>query len=340
MSNKITITKEQISFITEIKERVRSAQYEAMKFVNTTLINLYWDIGKSISEKQNESWGESVVPTLSKELQEEFPGSSGFSVANLWLMAQFYNEYSSNKILEPLVREISWTKNIAIMKKCKEVQERRFYILTTKKYGWTKSVLTHQIENKSYEKYLLNQTNYDQVLPDHLKNQAILSVKDQYNFELLDLADEHSERELETSIIKNIRAFLMQMGSDFAFIGNQYRLEVDGQEYFIDLLLYHRQLRSLIAVELKIGDFKPEYKGKMEFYLSVLNDKVKHPDENDAIGIIICKSKSRTIVEYSLKSSTMPIGVSTYSLTAKLPPEYENLLPSPEEINEKINRIE
>ena len=340
MSNKITITKEQISFITEIKERVRSAQYEAMKFVNTTLINLYWDIGKSISEKQNESWGESVVPTLSKELQEEFPGSSGFSVANLWLMAQFYNEYSSNKILEPLVREISWTKNIAIMKKCKEVQERRFYILTTKKYGWTKSVLTHQIENKSYEKYLLNQTNYDQVLPDHLKNQAILSVKDQYNFELLDLADEHSERELETSIIKNIRAFLMQMGSDFAFIGNQYRLEVDRQEYFIDLLLYHRQLRSLIAVELKIGDFKPEYKGKMEFYLSVLNDKVKHPDENDAIGIIICKSKSRTIVEYSLKSSTMPIGVSTYSLTAKLPPEYENLLPSPEEINEKINRIE
>jgi len=340
MKNKITIPKEQISFITEIKERVRSAQYEAMKFVNTALINLYWDIGKSISDKQNESWGKSIVPTLSRELQEEFPGSSGFSEANLWLMAQFYNEYSSNEILEPLVREISWSKNVAIMKKCKDVQERRFYILTTKKYGWTKNVLTHQIENKSYEKYLLNQTNYDKVLPDHLKNQAVLSVKDQYNFELLDLADEHSERELETSIIKNIRAFLMQMGSDFAFIGNQYRLEVDGQEYFIDLLLYHRQLRSLIAVELKIGDFKPEYKGKMEFYLSVLNDKVKHPVENDAIGIIICKSKSRTVVEYSLKSSTMPIGVSTYSLTAKLPPEYENLLPSPEEINEKINRIE
>ena len=340
MTNKITITKEQISFITEIKEKVRSAQYEAMKFVNTTLIDLYWDIGKSLSDKQKESWGKSVVSTLSKELQEEFPGSSGFSEANLWLMAQFYNEYSSNEILEPLVREISWSKNIAIMKKCKDDQERRFYILTTKKYGWTKNVLTHQIENKSYEKYLLNQTNYDDVLPDHLKNQAVLSVKDQYNFELLDLADEHSERELETSIIKNIRAFLMQMGNDFTFIGNQYRVEVDGKEYFIDLLLYHRQLKSLIAVELKIGDFKPEYKGKMEFYLSVLNDKIKHPDENDAIGIIICKSKSRTIVEYSLKSSTMPIGVSTYDLTAKLPPEYKNILPSPEEINEKINRIE
>lgn len=340
MPNKISITKEQISFISEIKERVRTAQYEAMKFVNTTLINLYWDIGKSISEKQNESWGKFIVPTLSKELQNEFPGTSGFSVANLWLMAQIYNEYSSNEILEPLVREISWSKNIVIMKKCKETQERRFYILTTKKFGWTKSVLTHQIENKSYEKYLLNQTNYDKVLPDLLKNQAVLSVKDQYNFELLDLADVHSERELETSIIKNIRAFLMQMGSDFTFVGNQYRVEVDGKEYFIDLLLYHRQLKSLIAVELKIGDFKPEYKGKMEFYLSVLNDKIKHPDENDAIGIIICKSKSRTVVEYSLKSSILPIGVSTYSLTAKLPPEYENLLPSPEEINEKINRIE
>ncbi|MDA3838770.1 MAG: PDDEXK nuclease domain-containing protein [Candidatus Delongbacteria bacterium] len=340
MPNKITISKEQISFISEIKERVRTAQYDAMKSVNTTLINLYWDIGKSLSDKQKESWGKSVVSTLSKELQEEFPGSSGFSEANLWLMAQFYNEYNSNEILEPLVREISWSKNIAIMKKCKDDQERRFYILTTKKYGWTKNVLTHQIENKSYEKYLLNQTNYDDVLPDHLKNQAVLSVKDQYNFELLDLADEHSERELETSIIKNIRAFLMQMGNDFTFIGNQYRVEVDGKEYFIDLLLYHRQLKSLIAVELKIGDFKPEYKGKMEFYLSVLNDKIKHPDENDAIGIIICKSKSRTIVEYSLKSSTMPIGVSTYGLTAKLPPEYKNLLPSPEEINEKINRID
>jgi predicted nuclease of restriction endonuclease-like (RecB) superfamily len=340
MVDKITIIQAQTSFIIEIKERVRRAQYEAMKAVNTSLINLYWDIGKSLSEKQQESWGKSIVPKLSEELQKEFPGTGGFSTTNLWLMLQFYNEYSSSEILHPLVGEIGWSKNVVIMNKCNDAQERRFYTLMTKKYGWTKNVLLHQIENKSFEKYLLNQTNFDKILPDELKNQAILAIKDDYNFELLDLADEHSERELENSIIKNIRTFLLEMGHNFAFLGNQYRLEVGGKEYFIDLLLFHRQLRCMVAVELKIGDFMPEYKGKMEFYLSVLNDKIKLPDENDAIGIIICKSKNRTIVEYSLKTSSMPIGVSTYSLTSKLPKEYAKLLPSPEEINEKINRIE
>jgi len=335
----MSIDKTQHSFIIEIKEKVRLAQYEAMKAVNTQLINLYWDIGKSISEKQQESWGKAIVPTLSKELQAEFPGVGGFSTTNLWLMTQFYLEYHFVEILHPLVVEISWSKHIVIMNKCKNNQERQFYILSTKKFGWTKNVLIHQIENKTFEKYLLNQTSFDATLPEKLKKQAILAVKDHYNFELLGLADEHNERELEQAIVKNIRNFLLEMGHDFAFIGNQYRLEVEGNEYFIDLLLYHRQLRCLIAIELKIGEFMPEYKGKMEFYLSVLNDKIKLPDENDAIGIIICKSKKRTIVEYSLKTANMPIGVATYGLTNKLPKQYQNLLPSPEEINQRISGL-
>ena len=190
-----------------------------------------------------------------------------------------------------------------------------------------------------YENYLLGQSNFDKTLPDKIKDQAILALKDEYTFDLVGLAEEHSEYELEQTIIKNIRAFLMEFGTDFSFIGNQYRLEVDGKEYFIDLLLYNRRLQAMIAIELKIGEFQPEYKGKMEFYLNVLNDTVKLPHENPAIGIIICKSKNRMIVEYALKSSNMPIGVATYSLSSELPEAYKELLPTSEEIAKKIELL-
>lgn len=328
----------QHTFIADIKQKVRQAQYEALKTVNTQLINLYWEIGKSIAEKQSENWGKAIVPKLSKELQNEFPGIGGFSTTNLWLMTQFYNEYHSVEFLQPLVGEISWSKHIAILNKCKNNQERQFYILSTKKFGWTKNVLIHQIENKTFEKYLLNQTNFEDTLPESLKNQAFLAVKDEYTFDFLNLSNEHSESELEQALIQNIRRFLTELGHNYTFVGNQYKVEVSDKEYFIDLLLYHRQLQCLIAIELKIGEYMPEYKGKMEFYLSVLNDKIKLPHENEAIGIIICKSKDRTIVEYSLKSSTMPIGVATYNTSTILPKEYQNLLPSSSDISDKINQ--
>lgn len=328
----------QTAFIADIKQKIRLAQYEALKVVNVQLINLYWEIGKAISEKQAESWGEAIVPTLSKELQREFPGIGGFSVGNLWLMAQFYSEYQIDENLAPLVREISWSKHITILKKCKDSLERKFYTLATKKFGWSKNVLMHQIENKTYQKYLLNQTNFDQTLPDIVQNQAVLAVKDEYTFDFLGLSQLHSEKELEESLIQNIRNFLLEMGYQFTFIGNQFRLEAGGKEYFIDLLLYHRQLQCLVAIELKVGEFLPEYKGKMEFYLSLLNDKVRLPHENDSIGIIICKEKNRTIVEYSLKTSKLPIGVATYTLTDTLPKSYQNLLPSSKEISDKINK--
>lgn len=328
----------QHNFIAEIKHKVRQAQYEALKVVNTQLINLYWEIGKSIAEKQSENWGKAIVPTLSKELQNEFPGIGGFSTTNLWLMAQFYAEYNSVEFLQPLVGEISWTKQIAILNKCKNNQERQFYILSTKKFGWTKNILIHQIENKTFEKYLLNQTNFEKTLPENIKNQAHLAIKDEYTFDFLNLADEHSENDLEQALIHNIRSFLLELGHNYTFVGNQYKVTASHKEYFIDLLLYHRQLQCLIAIDLKIGEFLPEYKGKMEFYLSVLNDTVKLPHENEAIGIIICKSKDRTIVEYSLKSSTLPIGVATYNTSTLLPKEYQNLLPNSSEISQKINQ--
>ena len=332
----ITFEKIQFNFIAEIKQKIRYSQYEAMRSVNVQLVNLYWEIGKAIAEKQQESWGKAVVPTLSKEIQKEFPGVGGFSVGNLWLMAQFYTEYHDVINLVPLVREISWSKHITILKSCKDNLERQFYIQATKKFGWTKNVLIHHIEEKSYENYLLNQTNFEKTLPENIKNQAIFAVKDEFTFDFLNFGDKHSETQLETALVNNIRAFLLEMNFQFAFIGNQFRVQIDDKEYFIDLLLYHRQLQCLVAIELKVGEFIPEYKGKMEFYLSILNEKVKLNNENDAIGIIICKEKNRTIVEYSLKTSNMPIGVATYTTTAKLPDNYQNFLPDSDTITKKL----
>jgi predicted nuclease of restriction endonuclease-like (RecB) superfamily len=254
--------KDYTNFIGTIKERIRSAQYEALKAVNKELVGLYWDIGKMISEKQKElGWGKSVVENISKDLTQEF-SKGGFSVSNLWYMAQFYQEYQGNTNLEPLVREIGWTHNLIIFKKCKEINSRVFYITHTNKFGWSKRVLEHQIENKTYEKYLLNQTNYDNESPEKFNHQKHLAIKDHYTFDFLELSEKHSERELESSLIRNIQSFLVELGGELAFIGSQFKLELDGDEFFIDLLLFHRELRCMVVVELKAGKFKPEYKGK------------------------------------------------------------------------------
>ena len=242
---------------------MRAAQYEALKAVNTQLIDLYWELGMSISEKQALGWGKAIVPTLSKELQKEFPSMSGFSTTNLWYMVQLYTEYKDDANLQPVVGEISWSKHLVILSKCKDSLERQFYTLATRKFGWTKDVLVHQVENKSYEKYLLNQTNFDMVMPKEMARQAFLAVKDNYTFDFVNLADEHAESELEQALLKNIRAFLLEMGSDFTFVGSQFRLLVADKEYKVDLLLFHRRLQSLIAIDLKIGEFEPEHKGKI-----------------------------------------------------------------------------
>jgi predicted nuclease of restriction endonuclease-like (RecB) superfamily len=334
---KLLVEKEYHHFLLEIKTRIKEAQYSALKTVNTELVQLYQDIGKKIVEKQE--WGKSIVETLAKDLQKEFPGIMGFSSRNLWNMRNFYLTIKDNEKLQLLVAEISWVKNLIIMEKCKDVLEKEFYLRMTKKFGWTKDVLIHQIENKSYEKYLLNQTNFDKTVPIKYQNQAKLAVKDEYTFDFLELGEEHSEKELETALMEKIRRFLIEMGGLFCYIGNQYRLEVNNKEYFIDLLLYHRKLKCLVALELKIGEFAPEFAGKMQFYLSLLDDTVKLDGENASIGIIICKSKDRTIVEYALKESKKPIGVSTYKLTAQLPKNLLKYLPSTEEIARKLNDL-
>ncbi|MEO0395988.1 MAG: PDDEXK nuclease domain-containing protein [Cyanobacteria bacterium P01_A01_bin.137] len=325
------------SFLHEVKQRIRERQLQALRSVNRRLVGLYWEIGELIHKKQQAlGWGKSVVETLAQDLQAEFPGRNGFSARNLWNMREFYNSYAEWPNLQLLVAEISWTKNLVIFSRCKDDLEREFYLRTTARYGWTKAVLQHQVDNKSYEKYLLNQTNFDATVPDDIKAQAALAVKDHYTFDFLELANEHSERELEQALVRNLRAFLSELGGAFAFIGNQYRLVVGGQEYFIDLLLFHRRLRCLVAIELKIGDFKPEHKGKMEFYLEALDRQEREQGENPPIGMIICRYKNKTVVEYVLRTAARPIGVATYTIVPHLPEAYREELPSPEAIAERL----
>lgn len=331
--SKTLLPRDYEALFTEVKERVRVAQYQALKTVNKELIGLYWDIGRMIVARQaGETWGKSIVQQLAGDLQKEFPGIKGFSAQNLWYMRQFYLEYQGIAKLQPLVGEISWSHNLVIMSRCKDPLEREFYLRMTRKFGWSRNVLIHQIENQSYEKTLLGQTNFDKAMTPALQAQAKLAVKDEYTFDFLELGQEHSERELERALIGRVEDLLRAMGGLFAFVGSQFRLEVDGEEFFIDLLLYHRRLRSLVAVELKIGKFQPEFVGKMQFYLTALDRQVRVEGENPSIGIIMCKEKNRTIVEYALHDARKPIGVATYQVVKRLPRELKGQLPSPAQI--------
>lgn len=328
------------SLLDEIKRRIRSAQYEALRAVNRELVSLYWDIGKMIVGRQErEAWGKSIVERLAADLQAEFPGIKGFSIQNLWYMRQFYTIYKDRPKLQPMVGEISWSHNLIIMSKVKDDLEREFYIRMSKRFGWSKNILIHQIESRSYERMLKNQTNFKRTLSEKIHPEAQLAVKDEYTFDFLGLGDEHTERQFEQAILSKVERFLKEMGGLFSFIGSQHRLEIGGEEYFIDLLLHHRRLKCLVAVELKIGKFLPEYVGKMQFYLAALDDLVRIKGENPSIGIILCKSKNKTIVEYALRESKKPIGVAAYRILSTLPKELEGELPAPKQISRLLGGI-
>lgn len=328
------------SVLETLVQTIKAAQTRAMIAVNLELIEVYRDIGKTIYKQQEAGeWGDSIVEQLAKDLKNSFPGMKGFSSRNLWRMKDFYLSYLDNEKLTTLSSEISWSHNVAILAKCKDLLEKEFYIRMSKRNSWTYRVLLNQIDNKNYEKTMVSQTNFDRTLPEKMKSEAKLAVKDEYAFDFLELGEEHSEYELERAIVSNIEHFLREVGNVYTFMGSQYRLEVDGQEFLIDILLYHRKLKALVAIELKIGPFIPEYIGKMQFYLSVLNDTVRLEDENPSIGIILCKEKSRTIVEYALKETNKPINVAAYKTMTKLPKEFKDDLPSPDQIARLLDYI-
>jgi predicted nuclease of restriction endonuclease-like (RecB) superfamily len=329
------------TLLTDVKLRIRAAQYAALKSVNKEMISLYWDIGKMIVNRQKgETWGKSVVEQLAKDLQVEFIGVRGFSTQNLWYMRLFYLAYEDNEKLQSLIGEIGWTHNIIILDKCKDELEREFYVRMSRKFLWTTRLLQSKIKSQTYEKTLLNQTNFDQTVSHEFQIEAKLAVKNEYLFDFLELGDEFTERQLENGLVEKVNHFLREMGGMFTFVGTQYRLQVSDEEYFIDILLYHRGLKSLVAIELKRGKFLPEYVGKMQFYLAVLNKNVRLADENPSIGIILCKDKNKTIVEYALEQTVSPIGVAKYEIVSQLPENIRNQLPTIEQISYLLQGID
>ncbi len=327
------------AFLTTIKSRITTARISAARSVNKELIGLYWSIGKDIVEKQNElGWGKSVVERLSKDLRNEFLGSSGFSARNLWDMRRFYEEYHKYTKLRQLVAELPWGQNLLILNKVKNPKERAYYLEATIKFGWSRNVLLNQIKANSF-RHAMQQgktNNFKLALPEYLAEQADEALKDSYNLEFLGIKESMHERHLENRLIEKLKNFILELGYGFCFVGNQYRLKLGENEYFIDLLFYHRFLKSLVAVELKTGKFKPEYAGKMDFYLNLLTEKEKAHDDNPPIGIILCAERDKLEVEFSLKTKINPIGVAEYKLYQSLPDNLKGKLPTSKQLTEGL----
>lgn len=323
--------------LSEIKERIISARYRSMQKINTEMIMLYWDIGQTLSEKMNnEGWGKRIVEILSVDLQAIFHGVKGFSARNLWYMKQFYESYSENEFLQRVVAEIPWGQNIEIFTKVKTIEERAFYAQMCKDRAWSRPTLIQHIEANTFENMKLTQNNFNETLPVERVESLKWEFKDEYDFSFLELYDDVKEKELENALVQNITRTLGQFGSDFAFMGQQFRLELNGKEYFIDLLFYHRLLKCMVAIELKNNEFKPEHSQQLNWYLHLLDKTVKYPEDNNSIGILLCRSKDRITVEYALELATQPMGVSTFRYN-QLPSDVAKLLPSEEDFNRIIN---
>ena len=336
---KIDIDNNYKDFILILKDKIKTAKTKGVLSANKIMIELYFEIGKDIVNKQELlGWGKSVVEQMSKDLINEFGEKCGYSTSNLWRMRNFYLSYKDNKYLAQAVRDISWGQNILIFEKCKEELQREYYINKTVENGWNRNVLMHHIKTNLFirDKKENKTNNFERTLSTELSELATDIVKSEYNLEFLNISEDFNERKIEDKLVENIKKFILELGYGFSFIGNQYKLSLGKNEYYIDLLFFHRRLNSLVAIELKVGKFKPEYAGKINFYLNILNDTVKMTHENPAIGIILCTDKDGIEVEYALQNIEQAMGVSTYTIKDILPDEFKNSLPTKEELEEKI----
>ena len=367
------------AWLCEMKSRIRSAHLSAARAVNRDMILLYWDIGRGIVERQEAyGWGQSVIDRLSQDLRTAFPAVTGFSSRNLRNMKQFYTVYSNfekwqqavaklnqqdpilsfdkkwqqaiakidqegtlEQFLRQAVAEVPWGHNLLILNKIPDFSARLYYLRATAQFGWTRNVLLNQIKAGAYERSLTEGKthNFPSTLPEHLAEQAEETLKSSYNLEFLGISHEVKERELETRLIEQLQDFILELGYGFCFVGRQHRLTLGDKEYFVDLLFYHRFLKSLVAFELKTGPFEPEYAGKMDFYLNVLNEKERARDDNSSVGIILCAEKDNLEVEFALKSKTNPIGVAEYQLQSTLPEEFKGKLPTSQQLREALRLL-
>ena len=324
-------------FLHSLKERIRQAQVRAALAVNQELVLLYWQIGQDILQRQSqEGWGAKVIGKLAKDLKAEFPEMKGFSSRNLNYMRSFAKAYPDEPIVQQLAAQIPWFHNCVLLDKVKNYDERLWYIQQTIENGWSRAVLEYQIESKLYQRQGQAITNFDRALPQPQSDLAQQILKSPYNFDFLSLGKEAVERDLERALIAHMRDFLLELGVGFSFVGSQYPLEVGGQEFRIDLLFYHLKLRCFIVIDLKMSKFEPAFSGQINFYVNVVDDLLRHPDDQPTIGMVLCKSKENTVVEYALRGVKTPIGVSTHSIE-ELPEPLQQSLPTVEQLQQELN---
>lgn len=337
------------AFISNLKEKIRSSQIKAAVSVNRELVRLYWEIGKEIAQKQEkEGWGTKIVETVARDLQNEFPGIEGFSPRNVWRMAAFYKAYT---ILPQAVAEIGrnglpecletipWGHNAVLLEKLKSPEARIWYAQMTVAEGWSREGLLDAIKSNTYKRHGKAVTNFHERLPAPHSKLAHDTLKDPYNFDFMELAKDHVERDVEAGLLSHVEKFMRELGQGFSFVGRQVHLSVRGKDFYLDLLFYHLKLRCFIVVELKATDFRPEFAGKMNFYLSAVDDLLKHPSDNPTIGLLICKRKDNFIAEYALRDINKPMGVAEYEakISKGLLKKLKSSLPTVEEIEAELS---
>ena len=323
--------KSYVELIEGLKKQISQARIRAHLAVNKEMITLYWHIGKQILERQNsQGWGTKVIENISKDLRVEFPEMKGLSARNLVYMQTFAKAYPDFSITQEVLAQITWYHNITLLDKVKNYEERLWYVHETAKNGWSRNVLVAQIQTGLYKRQGKSVNNFQNTLPSPQSDLAQSIIKDPYNLEFLDIQGKVAERELENKLIDHIRNFLLELGQGFAFIGNQYHIELEGEDYYIDLLFYHVKLKCYVVIELKTGKFKPEYAGKLNFYLNLIDRQVKDKSDNPTIGLILCEDKKNIIVEYAIEGINKPMGVSEFKLTEKLPERLKQYLPTEE----------
>ncbi len=326
------------AFLSILKQRIRTAQVRAALAVNQELVLLYWQIGREILQRQqDEGWGTKVIERIAKDLKREFPEIKGFSRTNLLYMRAFASAYPDDQFVQQAAGQIPWFHNCVLLDRVKAPEQRVWYIQQTIENGWSRAILEMQIESRLYERQGSAVTNFSQTLPKPQSDLAQQLIKDPYHFDFLTLSKEAQERDLERALVDRIRDFLLELGAGFSFVGSQYPIEVSGQEYRLDLLFYHLKLRCFVIIDLKMVEFQPEFSGKMNFYVSAVNAILRHPDDQPTIGIILCKSKNKTIAELALQGMTQPIGVSTHKIGKDVPEQLKGIMPMVEQLEMELD---
>ena len=340
MAAELALPTDYPALLGDLKTQIRSAQVRAALSVNRELVLLYWQIGQAILQRQQQAgWGAKVIAQLSRDLASEFPDMKGFSRRNLGYMKAFAQTWTDESFVQQVAAKLPWFHNCVLLDKVKDPQQREWYARATLQHGWSRNILVHQIDSQLHARQGQATSNFERTLPAAQSELAQQLLKDPYNFDFLSLGAAAHERDLERGLLAHLRDFMLELGVGFAFVGSQHHLEVGGEDFYLDLLFYHLYLRCYVVIDLKIGEFKPEYVGKMNFYLSAVDDLRRHPDDAPSIGLLLCKTQNKVIAEYALRGVDKPLGIAAYALAAALPDNLAGQLPSVEELERELEGL-